>query len=146
MSGNKLEIQANIHSLAKVYLEPTSKCNLNCKTCVRGTWKEKMGSMDLKTFDTLIDQLRDFKNLQSVMFGGIGEPTFHQDILYMVKQVKSLGIKAEMVTNGTLLSETMLHGLSKNGLDTLWISFDGPVWRVLKISAPVRILEWFWKI
>ncbi len=37
IDGNKLEIQPNIHSLAKVFIEPTAKCKLNCKTCVRGT-------------------------------------------------------------------------------------------------------------
>jgi len=125
MEGNKLEIYPNIHSLAKVYIEPTAKCNLHCKTCIRGTWKEKMGNMDLDVFDALITQLKDFKNIQSVMFGGFGEPTFHPDITHMVKQVKSLGIKAEIITNGTLLNEKILINLSKNKLDTLWISFDG---------------------
>ncbi|NLD50353.1 MAG: hypothetical protein GX660_24705 [Clostridiaceae bacterium] len=36
--ANKLEICPNIHSLAKVYIEPTSKCNLKCQTCIRKTW------------------------------------------------------------------------------------------------------------
>ena len=30
-----------------------------------------------------------------------------------------------MVTNGTRLDDTMLAGLMKSGLDTLWVSFDG---------------------
>lgn len=124
-NGNKLEIYPNIHSLAKVYIEPTAKCNLNCKTCVRGTWQEKMENMDLQVFDALINQLEDFNNIQSIMFGGFGEPTFHPNIIDMVKQVKSLGIKAEITTNGTLLNKKMLDELSKNKLDTLWISFDG---------------------
>lgn len=122
---NKIEIYPNIHSLAKVYIEPTSKCNLNCRTCIRETWHEPLGSMKREVFDSLIDQLKEFKSLQSVMFGGFGEPTFHKDILYMISQVKSLGLKAEMVTNGTLLNEGMLQGLLDNGLDTLWVSFDG---------------------
>ncbi len=125
MNGNKLEIQANIHSLAKVYIEPTSKCNLNCQTCVRSTWNEKTGNMDSKVFDALINQLKDFKNIQSVMFGGFGEPTFHKDILLMINRIKSLDIQAEITTNGTMLNECMIKGLFKNKLDVLWISFDG---------------------
>ncbi|NLD47093.1 MAG: radical SAM protein, partial [Clostridiaceae bacterium] len=123
--ANKLEICSNIHSLAKVYIEPTSKCNLKCQTCIRKTWQESMGSMTRDIFDSLIEQLKEFEHLQCVMFGGFGEPTCHKDILYMIRQVKSLGIKAEMVTNGTLLNEQMIKGLFESGLDTLWVSFDG---------------------
>lgn len=122
---NRIEIYPNIHSLAKVYIEPTSACNLDCRTCIRETWHEPMGSMKREVFDGIIEQLKEFKSLQSVMFGGFGEPTFHKDILYMIGQVKALGLKAEMVTNGTLLNEAMLQGLLDKGLDTLWVSFDG---------------------
>jgi hypothetical protein len=59
------------------------------------------------------------------MFGGFGEPTVHPDILNMIAAVKGLGLRVEMVTNGTRLDDTMLAGLVKSGLDTLWVSFDG---------------------
>ena len=39
--------------------------------------------------------------------------------------MNGLGLRAEMVTNGTRLDEAMLAGLVKSGLDTLWVSFDG---------------------
>ena len=59
------------------------------------------------------------------MFGGFGEPTVHPDILNMIAAVKGLGLRVEMVTNGTRLDDAMLAGLMKSGLDTLWVSFDG---------------------
>lgn len=122
---DRIEIYPNIHSLARIYIEPTSMCNLTCQTCVRNEWEEPMGEMDISVFNMIVEQLKEFKQLQSVMFGGFGEPTTHKDILYMIGKVKSLGIRAEMVTNGTLLDETMLKGLLENKLDTLWVSFDG---------------------
>lgn len=122
---DRIELFPNIHSLSKVYIEPTTLCNLMCQTCVRNAWEEPMGDMNIETFDKLIEQLKEFKDLQSVMFGGFGEPTFHKGILYMIGRVKSLGIKAEMVSNGTLLDEYMINGLFENKLDTLWVSFDG---------------------
>jgi len=122
---DRIELFPNIHSLSKVYIEPTSLCNLMCQTCVRNTWNEPMGEMNIKTFDKIVEQLKEFNELQTVMFGGFGEPTFHKDILYMINGVKSLGIKAEMVSNGTLLDEVMVKGLFENKLDTLWVSFDG---------------------
>lgn len=123
--GDRLEIYPNIHSLGKVYIEATALCNLTCQTCVRNSWSEKMGNMDINTFDMLVEQLKEFKALQTVMFGGFGEPTFNKNILYMIDRVKALGVKAEMVTNGTLMNKDMVEALLEKALDTLWVSFDG---------------------
>jgi MoaA/NifB/PqqE/SkfB family radical SAM enzyme len=81
--------------------------------------------MDGSVFRRLVSQLGGFQSLESVMFGGIGEPTLHPDIIGMVRKIKSLGLKTEMVTNGTRLDGTRLFELWSSGLDTLWISLDG---------------------
>lgn len=122
---DRVEIFPYLHSLSKVYIEPTSRCNLACETCIRNTWNEPMGDMDIKVFDRLVDQLKSFEHVETVMFGGFGEPTAHKDILYMIKSIKALGLRVEMVTNGTLLDEAMLNSLMDCKLDTLWVSFDG---------------------
>ncbi|MGD9569153.1 MAG: radical SAM protein [Sedimentibacter sp.] len=122
---DRIELYPNIHSLSKVYIEPTTLCNLMCQTCVRNTWNETMGEMSIDTFDKLVEQLKEFNELQTVMFGGFGEPTFHKNILYMIGKIKSIGINVEMITNGTLLDEEMIKGLFQNRLDTLWVSIDG---------------------
>ena len=119
-----LEVRPSLHTLARVYIEPTSRCNLACRTCIRNTWAETPGDMESETFARLLRQLRGFRHLESVMFGGFGEPTAHPRILDMIGKVKALGIRVEMTTNGTLLDDTMLAGLIRNRLDRLWISFD----------------------
>jgi MoaA/NifB/PqqE/SkfB family radical SAM enzyme len=123
--GGVVELRANIHSLARVYLEPTARCNLACETCVRNTWKEPMGDMDIRVFERLLAQFGRFPHLKSVMFGGFGEPTVHPSILAMIRGIKGKGLRAEMVTNGTLLDEAMAEGIVASGLDALWVSFDG---------------------
>ena len=45
--------------LAKLYIEATNECNLNCRICVRNVWQEPMGKMSDITFDRVIDGLRD---------------------------------------------------------------------------------------
>jgi len=125
IADGRIEVRPNIHSLGRIYIEPTSRCNLTCETCIRNTWKEPMGDMLPEVFDRLVAQLRRFPHLESAMFGGFGEPTIHPAILRMIAAVKALGIRTEMVTNGTRLDETMLRGLMASGLDTLWVSFDG---------------------
>ncbi len=124
-NGERLEIQPNIHSLARLYIEPTARCNLACRTCIRNSWKEPLGDMDRVLFDRLTTQLRQFPNLESVMFGGFGEPTAHADILYMIKAMKELTVRVELTTNGTLLDEQRIQAIINAGLDRLWISLDG---------------------
>jgi MoaA/NifB/PqqE/SkfB family radical SAM enzyme len=120
-----VEVRPSLRTLARVYIEPTSRCNLTCQTCIRNTWTEPLGDMEKETFDRLVGQLKAFKRLESVMFGGFGEPTAHPDILVMIGKVKALGVRAEMTTNGTRLDEPMIDGLLQSRLDRLWVSFDG---------------------
>jgi MoaA/NifB/PqqE/SkfB family radical SAM enzyme len=120
----RLQIRPNIHSLSRLYIEPTSRCNLACRTCIRNTWREPMGDMSWPLFQRLVSQLKDFPHLESVMFAGFGEPTAHKDILRMIGAVKRLGLRAEITTNGTLLNPPMIDGLRRAGLDVLWASFD----------------------
>ncbi|MCX5793882.1 MAG: radical SAM protein [Elusimicrobia bacterium] len=120
-----IKVRPNIHSLAKVYIEPSSRCNLSCRTCIRQTWSEPQGDMAPAVFRKIVADLRRFPHLGSVMLGGFGEPTLHPDILSMIVSLKTLKAEVEMVSNGTLLDDRMLEGLLKGGLDRLWISFDG---------------------
>lgn len=120
-----VELLPDIHSLARVYIEPTSRCNLACHTCVQRGWGEPPGDMGREVFDKLLAGLRVFPHLESAMLGGFGEPTAHPDILRMIAGLKGLGLGVEMVSNGTLLDEKLSAGLAAAGLDRLWVSFDG---------------------
>lgn len=122
---DRIELFPDIHGLSRLYVEPTTRCNLACRTCIRSTWQETLGDMDMELFGSLTRQLAGIDSLRSVMFGGFGEPTFHPGILSMIEGVKKLGLRAEMITNGTLLDMPMIKGLLDSRLDTLWISFDG---------------------
>ncbi|OGS40992.1 MAG: hypothetical protein A3J82_06810 [Elusimicrobia bacterium RIFOXYA2_FULL_69_6] len=121
----RVELRPNIHSLGRVYIEPSSRCNLSCRTCIRQTWSEPQGDMAPELFRKVVEDLRRFPGLASAMLGGFGEPTLHPDILSMVAGLKTLGVEVELVSNGTLLDEGMLAGLREAGLDRLWVSFDG---------------------
>jgi MoaA/NifB/PqqE/SkfB family radical SAM enzyme len=119
-------IEPDVHSLRRVYIEPTSGCNLKCQTCIRNTWNEPFGAMSRELFEKLSAELKEFSHLQSIMLAGFGEPLFHPDIIRMVEALKKVTpASVEITTNGTLLDEVMSRGLLKSGLDRLWISFDG---------------------
>ncbi|MFA6316837.1 MAG: radical SAM protein [Elusimicrobiota bacterium] len=121
----RVEVLPNIHSLSRVYIEPTSRCNLACRTCIRSSWAEQQGDMAPEVFAKLVEDLGDFPGLGSAMLGGFGEPTAHPRILSMVQALKGIKLRTELVSNGTLLDEGLAKGLVEAGLDRLWISLDG---------------------
>ena len=120
-----LQLQRPVTHLAKVYLEPTSRCNLTCRTCIRNAWLEPQGDMSPATWKKVIANLEALPSRPQVVFGGFGEPLAHPDILTMVEQVRPLAGSLELITNGMLLSEETARRLIKLNLDMLWISVDG---------------------
>ncbi|HVN53331.1 MAG TPA: radical SAM protein [Anaerolineaceae bacterium] len=123
--NGELRLRRPLTSLAKVYVEPTSACNLVCRTCMRNTWDEAMGSLSMETFERILDGLRAFDPLPEVFFGGFGEPLAHPAIGEMVAQAKALGARVELITNGTLLNDRRSRELVSARLDRLWVSLDG---------------------
>ena len=43
-----------VSDLAKVYVEPTNRCNLTCRTCVRNAWDARSGFMPAAVFDAVL--------------------------------------------------------------------------------------------
>jgi MoaA/NifB/PqqE/SkfB family radical SAM enzyme len=122
---NSVRLHRPVSHLAKIYIEPTNRCNITCRTCMRNTWDEPMGMMREETFARIIEGLRAIGSNSTIMFAGIGEPLFHPRIVEMVSRAKALGANVELITNGTLLTNECSHQLVDAGLDVLWVSLDG---------------------
>lgn len=122
---NELRLRRPITHLAKVYIEPTNYCNLDCRFCMRKGWDEPIGQMAKGTFARIVEGLRSFLPPPLVFFGGFGEPLAHPQIVDMVTQIKGLGGSVELITNGTMLSPDLSQQLISAGLDMLWVSLDG---------------------
>ncbi len=111
--------------LAKLYVEPTTACNLNCRMCVRQAWEEPAGQMSMAVYRALIEQVAALPHPPRIVFAGYGEPTCHPDILEMLRLAKATGARVEMVTNGSRLDARMAAALIDLGLDRVWFSIDG---------------------
>ena len=71
--------------LKKLYIEPTARCNLRCKMCFRNSWKnEIIGDMRPETFRKAMTTMPD--SVETVFFGGMGEPLAHPDIVEFNRQ------------------------------------------------------------
>ncbi len=110
----------------RIYIEVTTKCNFDCITCIRSSWEDKLVHMDWKTFENILLNLKELPNLESVHFGGFGEPMMHPRIFDMLSAVKGLGLKVEMITNGSYLRKENIQKLIDIELDVLFTSLDSP--------------------
>jgi MoaA/NifB/PqqE/SkfB family radical SAM enzyme len=123
---DSLRIRRPVEQLAKIYVEPTTRCNLTCRTCIRNSWEEPLGDMTGETFALLLEGLSAFSPVPAVFFGGFGEPLAHPRIVEFVSRTKAAGAnRVELITNGCLLSQDMARSLIEAGLDMLWVSLDG---------------------
>lgn len=123
--SNEIRLLRPTTQLAKIYIEPTNLCNLDCVTCMRNVWGESAGTMSDETFERIFEELRGMSPLPTVFFGGYGEPLIHPKLVTWVQRIKALGARVELITNGILLTEERSLQFIRAGLDVLWVSLDG---------------------
>jgi MoaA/NifB/PqqE/SkfB family radical SAM enzyme len=82
--------------------------------------------MAAETFATLLAQLGALPSAETVSLSGFGEPLLHPQFCDFLSQVKRAGLRAELITNGTLLSDRVAERLVDEQLDRLAVSTDGP--------------------
>lgn len=110
----------------RVYIEVTTKCNFSCITCIRSSWQDELAHMTWETFENILKSLKELPNLEVVHFGGFGEPLMHPKIFDMLRKIKDIGLKVEMITNGSYLNEDTIKKLIDIKLDVLFTSLDSP--------------------
>lgn len=86
---------------AKVYLEITNVCNMNCSFCV-GTGRKKQ-FMTVEDFTVLASEIRPHTDF--LYFHLMGEPTLHPHLKELLEVARIMDFKVIITTNGTLLSE-----------------------------------------
>jgi MoaA/NifB/PqqE/SkfB family radical SAM enzyme len=124
-NGLGLYLRPSIHTLKRVYIEVTNKCNLNCSTCMRNVWNVKYGHMSSETFGHILSAFDHLPDKPELFFGGYGEPLSHPNILDFIEQSKKHGHRVSLITNGILLTEAVSRTLIDLHLDMLWVSLDG---------------------
>src|SRR6185369_289598 len=109
-SNETIEELPRIDELDLLFLEITSKCNLQCIHCYANSGPELPMTLGM-TRDKWRKVLRDASNLgcQRVQFIG-GEPTIHPDLLELIADANGLGYQViEVYTNGTIMNSRMLE-------------------------------------
>ena len=108
--------------IKKLYLELTDKCNLNCKMCYRESWSKVVGDMQDDILNKLANELKTQNELNEIVIGGIGEPTFAENFKIALELLKDY--KITLTTNSTLIDQEMAEYIVKY-VDTVTVSIDG---------------------
>ncbi len=124
-NGRGLYLHPSIHTLKRVYVEVTNKCNLTCSTCMRNVWDVDYGQMSEEVFERILSGIDDCPEKPELFFGGYGEPLSHPTLLAMIARAKERGHYVSLITNGILLTEEVARNLIELNLDMLWVSLDG---------------------
>lgn len=106
----------------------TYRCNLKCKFCYAGCNEtdnpcgsnEEMNADDVKK---ILNKLFYDAKVPSVSFTG-GEPTLCPELPELVKYAKDLGMRVNLISNGTLITEELAGKLAKSGLASAQLSLE----------------------
>ncbi len=110
--------------LQRVYLEISSRCNFNCITCIRHSWKESPGDMEVVLLEKILDELESLPRRPLIYFGGFGEPLYHPQIMRMITLVRERGFRLRITTNGQLLGEELRRLMVEERVEELIVSCD----------------------
>jgi len=113
---------------SKLFVETTSRCNLNCVMCMKQNADGngvKDGDLDLATFSELEPAL---PNLEALVLNGVGEPLLNTRLEHFISRAKKLmpaGSWVGFQSNGLLLSHLRAVSLLDAGVDKICLSMDG---------------------
>jgi len=121
------ELRLRADRLRRVYVEATTRCNLECTTCIRHSWDESLTDMPMARYEQLLEGLpaSEPKAPTSLAFAGFGEPLAHPGFLGMVRLAAGRGHRVEVISNGTLLDAAAARELVSSGAAQVTVSIDG---------------------
>jgi MoaA/NifB/PqqE/SkfB family radical SAM enzyme len=119
------ELEARRFLPTKALVQVSQKCNLKCRMCATGEWRENKGLMEPSLFNHVISELKN-SGVGVVTIGGAqGEPFLHPCLLDLLETAVEAGLKINLTTNGTALSDAMIDQIAEIGVSNIQFSFGG---------------------
>ncbi len=106
----------------EVHWEVTNKCDRRCRTCIVSSGKPRKNELTTEQAIIVLGFLKR-SGVESIFYTG-GEPFMRTDFPEMLGETVRLGIQAEVISNGILLTQKTLQLLASLGVP-LGISLDG---------------------
>ncbi|MDH3457041.1 MAG: radical SAM protein [Gemmatimonadota bacterium] len=107
----------------------TYRCNLKCSFCYAGcncTTNPVGDDREMTTAEvqSVLQKISEEGQVPSVSFTG-GEATVRRDLCELVQSAHALGLRVNLITNGTLITEARATALAAAGLDSAQVSLEG---------------------
>ena len=115
------------HPLRQLFWECTLRCNLSCRHCGSDCRKAPVvPDMPLEHFLKVLDDVATMTKPARVLVNTVGgEPLVRPDIVECGREITKRGFGWGFVTNGVLLTPSMLRDVLYAGLRTVAVSLDG---------------------
>lgn len=115
-------------------IEPTSRCNLRCRSCLRAShtkqWLER--DLPLSVFQRLS---KEFKRTDTVHLQGWGEPLVLDSFTSYLRLAKKGGCRVSFTTNGQIMDQELALLLVQSGVDAITFSMAGAT---AEVQDPLR--------
>jgi len=114
------------HQLRYLFMEVTRRCNLACAYCGSDcTAKASEKELSIAEWKDIAGQVAgDFRAADVMVAVTGGEPLLKEGIFDLFRELKRLGFRYGMVTNGQLLDETAAREVVKAGIGSVSLSMD----------------------
>ena len=107
---------------ATVDIEPINACNFACDHCQVTHWKRQTVRLSPQRLGAMLAQ---FRRLRYVKLQGMGEPLLNHRLLDMLEECERQGIKATVVTNGSVYTDAIAKRLIGLRQAVILFSVDG---------------------
>jgi len=111
------------YPLTGLFLECTSRCNLNCIHCYLGDMPSKPVEPDKESLMRLIDQFALLGGMSLTISGG--EPLLRKDIYDIISHAAAKPLEVKLFSNGLLINRKVAANLKMAGVQSVQISVDG---------------------
>lgn len=131
----KLETVIPLRTPFIINIDPSDKCNFQCKFCPTGdrelmkkTPGRNFGTMDFELYKKIIDDLAEFEDkIKVIRLYKDGEPLLNPNFAKMVAYAKNSGFvdRVDTTTNAALLNKDLSLKIIEAGLNRINISIEG---------------------
>lgn len=111
-----------------INIEMTNKFNLKCWFCPHSHLKLKFESIEWKTFEKFIKDLKELDTISEIVPVGLGEPFLysHWQKAFETIKIQFPNVPLRLVSNGTLINQKICEAICKlfNNNDSILISVN----------------------
>ena len=123
------------------YIELTNRCNFHCTFCPSDDQTRTIGEMSLELVKKIFTEIANKKLSQTVNLHQMGEPTLYRHLKEVLQLAAKCGLKVDLVTNGSTLTQGNIDFLLNELNGQLIVSLQTPTENSFKLRKTKMLWE-----